>query len=325
MLERAAAVIDKEGGRCASVNLMLCTTETELATTILSAVIKNVLSRSGRAKTRLEDLLRSLRISPRVTVSQSGDFSFTFDAVLSQSDWLDVLQDAVRILRDAGTTKTSVLILDEFQVVATIGKAGVGGAFKALADQAQGTSIVFAGSHYSVMEKLTAARGAPLYGMGERVILRVVPEEPMTHFLIRRSKIMGKLLSQDDAHVIYQRAGTIPNYVQQLALAAFECADVNVDVAAIENGVRAIVDRQSSDFADRFGNLAPSQQRILKALSDGPQASVFSKSFLDEVGVANHNAVTTALRALDARELVASTDGAWAITDPFFRYWLTRT
>jgi hypothetical protein len=51
---------------------------------------------------------------------------------------------------------------------------------------------------------------------------------------------------------------------------------------------------------------------------------VYAKAFLDAVQVANANAVTTALRVLDNRELVARRDRSWHVADPFLRRWLTQ-
>lgn len=237
-----------------------------------------------------------------------------------------MLQDAIAILESAADKAPAVLILDEFQVVASIGPKGVGGAFKALADQAHKASLVFSGSHLSVMEKLTKGQGAPLLGMGERIVLSVIPEPEMKAFLIRRSKKFDKKLTADNAALIYSEADGIPNYVQQLALAAFEAAGGDIDTAAVHAGADGIVDRQIGDFAERFEQLAPSQQRTLKTLAAQPTMSVFTKKFMDSVGVgvANANAVRTALDVLGNRELVSKTAGVWVVSDPFLRRWPRR-
>jgi hypothetical protein len=323
LLDRSAHLIQKEGGRCASVNLLRCTNEAELAGSVLSAVVRHVMTRRGRAKHSLEDLLKRVRIAPRVSLSHDK-VELSFDTALAGQDWVGVLQDAIAILESAADKTPAVLILDEFQVVASIGPKGVGGAFKALADQAHKASLVFSGSHLSVMEKLTKAQGAPLLGMGERIVLAVIPEAEMTAFLIRRSKKFDKRLSTENAALIYAEADAIPNYVQQLALAAFEAADGEIDAAAVYAGADGIVDRQVGDFAERFEQLAPSQQRTLKVLAAQPTKSVFTKSFMDNVGVANANAVRTALDVLGNRELVSRTAGVWVVSDPFLRRWLRR-
>jgi hypothetical protein len=324
LLDRASARLQKEGGRCASVNLLLCTNEAELASAILSAVVHSVLSGPGRARHSLEDMLRRIRIAPHVIFDPYGKTSVTFALAQSKQDWIGVLQDTIALLEDASEKGATALILDEFQVVASIGPRGVGGVFKALADQAKHTSIVFSGSHLSVMENLTRGKGAPLYGMGERLVLDVVPEEAMTKYLVRRAKVAGKRMSPSTARLIYDRADGIPNYVQQLALAAFEESDGEITEVEVILGSDRIVDAQVNDFAERLERLAPSQQRVLRALAETPTSAVSTKSFLDTIGVANHNAIQTALKALVKRELVYQTGRVWSVSDPFLRSWLRR-
>ena len=139
----------------------------------------------------------------------------------------------------------------------------------------------------------------------------------------RPSPVLHARLDKAVAEQIFDRAGGIPNDVQWLAHAAFEHSlGPGIDGEAIDAGLAAIVVRQSSSFAERFEALAPSQQRTLKALAASPTEHVYSRRFLDQVDVANANAVRKALAALGRAELVERSDGAWRLTNPFLRAWL---
>lgn len=326
LIRRAAARVESAGGRTAYANLLLATTEVELAAIVLQAAMRGVLGPAGRARHSLEAVLRQLRVNPTVSLGSDGSVSVSLDPSLATGRWLDVVADALGILRHAAERRPAVLVLDEFQVAATIGRTGVGGAFKAVADDASGVSIVFAGSHLAVMEQLTKGSGAPLHGMGERLVLDVVPEEPMVAYLRRRARSARKRLGVPTARRIYRLADAVPNFVQQLALATLEAAGPAEELtdAHVDTGLRTVVERQASTFAQQFEAMAsaPAQQRILKELARRPTASVYAKAFLDAVGVANANAVTTALHALDGRELVARRERVWDVADPFLRRWL---
>lgn len=329
LIRRGIEMVEREGGRCAYANLLLATNEAELAAMILQAVVRGVLGPAGRARHSLENVLSQLRVSPKVSVTADGAVSIALDPVVVGTSWLDVIDDALAVLRRTGSRRPAVLVLDEFQVVAGLGRTGVGGAFKAIADNARDVSIVFAGSHLSVMEQLTKGRGAPLHGMGERLVLDVVPEGPMVAYLQRRAKSVGKRLDKAAARLIYESADRVPNSVQQLALAAFEAsrADAAITAEHVVDGFETVVDRSAFIYAQQFEDLggAPSQQRILKVLARQAVESVYAKSFLDAVGVANANAVTTALHVLDSRELVVRRGRAWDVADPFLRRWLARS
>jgi uncharacterized protein len=329
LIARAMDLVEADGGCCAYANLLFATSEVELAATILQAVVRGLLGPAHRARHSLESILRHVRVTPRVTVTPDGSISLGLDAAAVGGAWLDVVRDALGVLRSATERRPAVLVLDEFQVAATVGRKGVGGAFKALADEAAGASIVFSGSHLSVMEQLTKGTGAPLHGMGERLVLDVVPEEPMVAYLQRRARSAGKRLDRSAARLVYRSADAVPNYVQQLALAAFEAAGGGDTVGEehVDAGFETIVEREAGSYAQQFEDLggAPAQQRILRALARRPTGSVYAKEFLDAVSVANANAVTTALRALDGRELVVRKGRVWDVADPFLRRWLSRS
>ncbi len=312
----------KAGGRGGYANLLLCTTEAEVAGVVLTAVVREVLRPVGRTRHTLEDVVRHLRAAPTIDVGPDGNVSISLQPATGAERWYEVLEDAVALLERAGERHPAALVLDEFQQVAEIGPKGLGGAFKALADQARDTSLVFAGSRLSVMERLTRARGAPLLGMGETFDLGVVPEDEMSAHLVGRARQGGKRLARADARALYRRADAVPNDVQWLAHAAFEVAGDTIDEAAIDAGLASIVRRQAGFFAERYESLAPSQQRIVRELARSPREKVYAKAFLDAVMVANANAVTTALRALAEQEIARRDGRRWRLASPFFRAWL---
>jgi hypothetical protein len=312
----------KDGGRGGYANLLLCTTEAEAAGVVLTAVVREVLRPAGRTKRGIEDVLAHLRVAPQIELGPDGKVTLTLQPAIGADRWYETLEDAVALLERTGERRPAALVLDEFQQVAELGPKGLGGAFKALADQARGTSLVFAGSRLSVMERLTRHRGAPLLGMGETFDLDVVPEDEMSAHLAARARRGGKRLTRADARSLYRRADGIPNDVQWLAHAAYEAAGETIDAEAVDAGLAAIVRRQAGFFAERYEALAPSQQRIVRELARSPREKVYAKAFLDAVQVANANAVTTALRALAEQELVRRHGRQWRLASPFFRAWL---
>ncbi|MGH9137295.1 MAG: AAA family ATPase [Acidimicrobiales bacterium] len=311
-------------GRGGYANLLLCTTPDEVAGTVLSAVVREVLRPAGRVVRSVEDIVRHVRVSPKVSFAPDGSVSLSIDPVVGSARWADVLEDAVTLLEEAGGRSPAALVLDEFQQVAEIGPKGLGNAFKAVADHARRTSLVFSGSHLSVMERLTRGRGAPLMGMGEIFRLEVVPEEDMVAHVVERAKAGGKRMAVATATELYRLADGVPNDVQWLAHAAFEAAGSARTVGGddVRAGMASIVARQAGLFAERYETLSASQRRIVRELARSPVQKVYAKAFLDAVRVANANAVTTALRALTEREIVRRGDATWQLANPFFRDWL---
>lgn len=327
VVDRALHKFRAGGGRAGYVDLILCTSESEVAQAMLSATVNGVLSGPRRKKQQLESILRRLRVAPSVSFNPDGAVSFGFDPFVASRSWQEIFDDALDLLGEAGSEGPVALAIDEFQRVAEVGPKGIGGAFKAAADRLRNVSLVFAGSHLSVMEKLTKAKGAPLYGMGELLVIDTVPEDAMVSYLQRRARAGGKRLSKQTASYLYERAGGVPNDVQWLAYSSYESSldQESIDEDCVDGGVRSIVARQVSSFAERFETLAPSQQRVLKLLAAVPTGKVYSKEFLDGVQVANANAVRKAIDVLMAGELLQRRGGLYQVANPFLRIWLLGT
>jgi hypothetical protein len=313
-----------EGGRGGYANLLLCTTEDEVASVILTAVAREVLRPVGRVRRTVEDVVRHLRVAPTVSFNPDGAVSFALDPRAGPASWLDVLVDAIGLLEHVAARRGAALVLDEFQSIDDIGPKGLGGVFKALADQTRRSSLVFCGSHLAVMEKLTRSPGAPLLGMGETFRIEAIPAPEMVAHLVARAGSGGKRLTDADAGLIYTLADGIPNDVQWLAHAAYEAAGSarTVGPADVEAGLGIIVAHQASGFAERYETLSAVQQRLLRALARGPIRQIYGRPVLEALRVANANAVTKAVRALSDRELVRRDGGAWMVANPFFRRWI---
>lgn len=312
-----------DGGRAGYAELIRCTTELEVATEILGAVLNGVLARRRRVRGWLEEVLRHLRVSPTVSVASDGNVSLSFEPHLGTRTWQQVLDDSLAIVRDASREGPVALALDEVQQVASIGPRGMGGTLKHMADHLPGVSLVLSGSHQSVMDTLTKGRSAPLYGMGERMAIDPIPQEEMVAYLRRRARAGDKVLDRATAGAMYERASAVPNFVQQIAFAAYEHAPGDrMDGASVDAGFAAIVARQSSDFAERFEVLADSQKRVLLALAAEPAQRVFTKAFMESVQVANPNAVRKALDVLSRLELVERRGGRYEVANPFLAAWL---
>lgn len=324
IVEGAIGRFRSSGGKAGYADLIRCTSELEVATEVLNAVVNGVLVGRRRATEKLGSIVRRLRIAPTVSMEPDGAITLGFDPYAAHRSWPQVLDDAWGLLEEAAGDGPAALALDEFQRVSEVGRNGMGGAFKAAMDRLARTSLVLAGSHMSVMERLTRSRGAPLFGMGELVVVDAVPGPEMVSYLRRRARAGGKVLSRETAEHLYRLATGVPNDVQWLAHSSFEAAgeQPEIDDRAADIGLAAVVARQSPTFASRFEELSPSQQRVLKRLAQAPTAHVFARSFLDSVGVANANAVRKAIAVLVDRELVERRAGVYRVSSPFFAAWL---
>ncbi|MGH9091018.1 MAG: hypothetical protein ACRDZR_06520, partial [Acidimicrobiales bacterium] len=243
-----------------------------------------------------------------------------FDPGLAERDWAGAMNDACKLLHEKGGRTATAVILDEFQQVAEIDD-GLAGVFKGILDECPGTSWTLAGSHLHMMGRLTTLPGAPLLGMGDVLRLGPVPDEAMRAFLVERALACGKVLPDAAAAAVCELAGPVPNDIQRLAQHAFDVAEDTIDVEAVESGMSVAVSRQEETFAERFEQLAPSQQRLLSLLAGEDLDQPMSRTVATRIEV-TEGAVRKSLRVLDDMELVVRRKGRWEVADPFMRRWL---
>ncbi len=321
LLQRAMESVRRRGGRTGYATLVKASDRREVAEALLGAVLSGPAGWLARRRTELARLLSGLRVQPTVTLQPSGAWQVTFGATPAHIAWEGVLEDTLRILAGVARSHATSLVLDEFQRTAEI-DAGLPGVFKAIADELDTVSLVFAGSKLHIMRELSTGPGAPLLGMGERISLDVIPEADMVDLLCKRAVAGGKPTTATVAAEIYRSVDGVPNDVQKLAYAAFAAAGTQLDADAVSAGFAEIVSLEAVDFAELFEQCAPSQQRLLKTLAAAPTAAVFSHDFLHRVDVANANSVRKAIDALNRRELLRRRPDGWYVADPFFRSWL---
>lgn len=321
LLLRAIERVRRRDGASGYVSLIRCSSRREVAEAVASGILNGPLSSLTRRRENLKDLLRDLRIAPVLGVDATGAFTLAFSSAAAPTDWESVLADALRLLARRSGQRPTSLVIDEFQRVLEI-DAALGGVFKAIADELNETSFVFSGSKLHVMDRLARGPGAPLLGMAERIVLDAIPEDAMTGYLVARASEAGKPMTCEVASLIYAAVDAIPNDVQRLAFEAFLVARDAVDEEAVAIAMQRIVSHQSTDYAELYERLAPTQQRVLRALACEPTSAVYSAAFLRETDVSNANSVRAALDVLEGRELVRRREGAWVVGNAFLRAWL---
>ncbi|MGH7687297.1 MAG: AAA family ATPase [Candidatus Dormibacteria bacterium] len=323
LLLRTIDRVRRKGGASGYITLIRCSSRREVAEAVASGILNGPLSALTRRRENLKDLLRELRVAPVLGVDATGGFTLSFAAGTAAADWDTVLADSLRLLARRSMQRATSLVLDEFQRVLEI-DANLGGVFKAIADELNTTSLVFAGSKLHLMERLASGPGAPLMGMGERIVLDVVPEEELTRYLVARAAAAGKPMSREVASLIYAAVDGIPNDVQRLAFEAFQLGAGAIDEEVVAIAMQRIVSHQSTDYGELYERLAPTQQRVLRTLAGEPTTAVYSAAFLRDTDISNPNSVRAALDVLQGRELVQRRDGRWMVSNAFLRAWLSQ-
>lgn len=307
-----------------AVNLLLCRDLDTLTGRLTAAAYRLPGARWHRSRQAIVEFVKRLRLRPQISISETGAPFFVFGGLAPQDADL-VIEDVYGVLATEAEYRPAALVLDEFQAITRHG-AHLPDLFKGLADQHPGVSLVIAGSQHHLMEELVFSHQAPLYGMADRLALGPIPEEEMRDFLVQRAAAAGKELRPETAALIVTVAGPVPNDIQRLAWETFNVAGTTMDDLDVACAFEQSVDRESSMFADRFAELAPSQARVLLGIADGAGLPIFSAAFARSVGLASGSSVKRVIDALEAAELIVrdADDRGFRLADPYFAEWLRR-
>jgi len=324
LLNRALSEVRAAGGATGKVSFIKCSNAQEVAETLVSGVVNGPL---GWLQGRGEDLRRALarfRLGPELRLSPTGEFSVRLLPGSVEADWHSVVTDAARLLRDVADRDRPVsLVMDEFQRVYEI-EPGLAGVFKDLTDELAGVSLIFAGSKRHLMEEMTLdASSAALYRVGRRVYLDKIERTHFIGYLRERARAGGKHLHDEAGGRIYDHANGIPNDVQLVAFWSFENAEAEIDEAAVAAAVADAVGDQSVEFKRLFDGLAPSQQRLLKAIAEQSPKALTSGWMISHLQVASPRSITEARRVLEEADLIERRDGVWSVQSGLLREWLT--
>ena len=319
LLKRAAEGASEAGARVGMANLVQCSNRREVAEELATAIARSLTSRLG---VRLEELRKHLAdLKPSFSVEAHG-VKVSLAPQRPESDWTEEIKGALRTLGRVGGRKERVaLVIDEFQRTAEINE-GLPGVFKAMVDELEQVSLVFAGSRRHLMEELSNSPGAPLLGIGQRINLLPIAADEMIPFLVDRARAGGKDLSREVASRIYEAANGIPNHVQQLAFWAFGEASETIDLESVDRALTTVMGLSVIDFTEAFEKVSPVQRRLLRSLAEKPAKDLFSGRFVTITGVSNPSGVGRALHRLEDLELVEMGPDGWRVANPFFARWL---
>lgn len=323
LLAKATEDLLAEGAAVVSVNVLACRDLPTFAARLATGAYAARGGRWHRLKQAAGEFASRLRVAPTVTFD--GDSPrFAFSATLAPEDADTVIEDVYGLLGELAAKHPAVIVLDEFQAISDLGPH-LPALLKALADAHPKVSLVIAGSKQHLMEQLTLDRGAPLYGLAERLSLDVLPETVMSDYLRERAAVGRKPMSAQAAARIIARAGPVPNDIQRLAYEAWGQAARSVTVDDVDAAMASAVEHEASQYAERYGRLSPGQRRVLSTLAAGPVQEPYASVFARAVGLATGTSVRRALEALMAEELVTRRHGHYQVFDPFFAAWLKQT
>lgn len=295
-----------------------------LASRLLTGAYKVRGGRWQAARDSVSEFVRSLRISPNVSIdATTGSPTFSLAAGHATRDAEQIISSVYARLNEIAEEQPVALVLDEFQAVAQL-SPHLPSLFKSLADEYRQVSLIMAGSMAHLMEQMFFDKqNSPLYGMAQRITLGPIPRSEMTSFLRSRAKSVNIGMDRRVADYIVDLAWPTPNDIQRLAYHAYLVAEgEEITFADVDEGFALAVRLESASYSEVLTGVSVGQRKVLQRLAQGQREEPYGGEFVRSTGLANPSSVRKAVTALINLALVVEENGEYRVSDPFFARWL---
>lgn len=315
----------REGVLVAHVDLMTTPTKERLAAALAHAIFEGIASPLERIRERALAPFRGLQIQPTVTVDPSdGSLSFSFAAERGEADVEATLERLLQLpaeLGGAGRRRTA-LVMDEFQEIVDV-DPGLPRLLRSVFQRQPDVAHVYLGSKRHVMERIFSDANEPFWRSAKPVELGPIGVEPFARFIAVRFRDTGKEVDEAAVAELLAITGGHPYATQELAYFLWEgVASSETGLAEhLRRALSAVLRSEHAHFTLLWEGASSVQRLVLEALAK-EAGRPFSAAYRARHGLPPATNVQKALTALQRREVVTGSKGAYRIAEPFLAEWI---
>jgi len=283
--------------------------------------------------TTTDQLLRTAkrlfsRLNPSVTVDAEGRAQVSFGVREGEGlePRLDEVLRAPAALAAQGRARV-VVVFDEFQQLAEYDSDAVERKLRSAVQTHDEVAYLFLGSRKHLIQTMFLDEARPLYRAAGHYPLGPIADDHWLPFVRERFEDADKRIDDARVRTVCRLTEGHPFYTQHLCHALWELCEPGASVtdALIEQGVNLLLERESYAYTTLWDSLSLNQRRFLQGLAHEPAgAKPFSADFLRTYGLGTASNAQRAAEALLVRDVVDRDNGAYVITDRFFRVWIQR-
>ncbi|HEX6689289.1 MAG TPA: hypothetical protein VF085_11600 [Solirubrobacterales bacterium] len=321
----AAQALAGEGILVAQVDLMTTPTKERLAAALARSIFESIASPLERIKERALAPFRGLQIQPTVTVDPGdGSLSFSFATERRGADIDATLERLLQLpaeLGGAGKARTA-LVMDEFQEIVEVDR-DLPKILRSVFQQQPEVAHVYLGSKRHVMQQIFSDANEPFWRSAKPVELGPIAPQPFALFIADRFRRTGREVDAVAIDALLAITGGHPYATQELAYFLWErVPDGGTGSAShLREALADVLRSEHAHFTLLWEGASSVQRLVLEALADEP-GHPFSAAYRARHALPPPTNVQKALAALERREVVAGSRGAYRIVEPFLAEWL---
>ncbi len=283
--------------------------------------------------TRIDKLLETAKalfrtLKPSITTDEAGNPTLQFGVVKRdehQPELEEVLSAPPKIARQQ--KRRLVIVFDEFQQLLAYDDDLVERSLRSAIQTHEGIAYLFLGSRKHLIQQMFLDANRPLYRAAGHYPLGPIATEHWTPFIRERFEHVEKTISDALIEQLCAFTEGHPFYTQHLAHALWEQTEPGGTVA--EEGLDAAVDlllrRESYAYTTLWESLTKNQQRLLRGLALAPPGTKpLAGAFVQRYKLGSPSSVQRAIQSLITKDIIDRDNGAFVITDRFFKLWIQR-
>jgi len=226
-----------------------------------------------------------------------------------------------------------LLVLDEFQEIALIDKAGthsLEAEFRTVVQSAQNLSFAFLGSQASLLSEMFTARQRPFFQAAKIIELGCIDSKSLKSYICRRFRLAGinirnieGILSVVEGHPDY--AQRYCSHLHDILVAAGEqVSDVHLDDSLLGQALADMIEACELIFVPEWQTFPLRQQQVLSVIAEkGPLRRVAAVDLAEYE--MTHTSFNTALKQLLRKGVLREDQNRnYFLIDPIFRRWIAR-
>lgn len=302
------------------MDIYKCRTEYDFYEKFASTIISATSTKIERMVETAKDFLMGITPKISYTPEPTSDFSLSLGISPSSNPPEEVLNLPERLAHKLGTN--IVVCVDEFQQVGEFPNSlSVQRCIRSVWQHHKHASYCLFGSKQHLMSQLFHSRKMPFYQFGDMFYLKKIDIAHWVPFIVSRFASVNKVISEDRALRICQRADCYPSYVQQLAWNVLANSGSEVTDEDLVSGFDATMAQVTPLFVEQTSGLTTYQLNFIRAICSGFHKDFGRREVTNRFDLGSRSNLPKIVTRLTEKELIESNEEGTVLGDPLFEYW----